>query len=488
MFDKFKLFATERRALIFSLMVGVIFLTAFVLRLGPATLNHFANDNHYQVIQKMQSGNGQYPNRDDCLQCYHPQLYYQITYATIEFVGRDKLTSTQQEQVGQYWNVAAAMATLVIIWIFLRKLPILPIVQILTFALIALNPRLIAINVQMTNDSFVILFSTAAFYFLWRYIQRQKFVWLVTVAVFTGLALITKGSGLVVGVLVLLSLLAVWVISILRKTNSFQKALRDIGVFLLIVVSMAVAFGPYYADYKSTGSPFAINRDKSPPAKMFARTMIEKKTGVISLYDAYGTFRIVGLLKFPYLGRAEKIRESTLPRTSLWTNLYARWHWLHYERHPKKWKTKDWPMIELARGLYLLGLVPLGVFILGLGVCLRKFFAQIAGGWRKIANGEEWFYLAGVAFFALFIMKLTYDYRSFVTMKVIYILPALLILTAVFAQGFDTLWKWLSNRQGIWQTWSKILRKLISIALISLLILYIAQVLILWDTLSKLVV
>jgi len=65
----------------------------------------------------------------------------------------------------QLMNATLGCALLAFAWRFIGNLPVSGRAQFFGFALLALNPKLVGINAQATNDTFVIFFDVAALYF-----------------------------------------------------------------------------------------------------------------------------------------------------------------------------------------------------------------------------------------------------------------------------------------------------------------------------------
>ena len=69
---------------------------------------------------------------------------------------------------------------------------------LLTFGLLVLNPRLVGIGSQATNDTFVILFGTLSLFWGVRFFDAMSWRALFGMSGFAALAVLSKGNGLVV--------------------------------------------------------------------------------------------------------------------------------------------------------------------------------------------------------------------------------------------------------------------------------------------------
>src|SRR5262249_21576775 len=164
-------------------------------------VNRESNDDHLQVAHLILQL-GRLPVRSDCWECFQPKLYH-ATIAGL-FYALPGLSGAQQVVLAQLVNVIAGSLTLAIIWKFIAW-QIQGSAQRLTiFALLAYNPALAGINAQATNDSFAILFGTLALYFAARFLAAPGPDWnprlrdSAGMIVFTNLAALSKGTGLVI--------------------------------------------------------------------------------------------------------------------------------------------------------------------------------------------------------------------------------------------------------------------------------------------------
>ena len=115
--------------------------------------------------------------------------------------------------VAEFINFLAGVITLVIVWKFIIEFPVNnDILKVVSFALVALNPKLIGISSQATNDAFAILFSTLALYFTYIFIQKPRIVTLFLILLFILLGISSKTNTWVTAIAILLTLfLKTWV-------------------------------------------------------------------------------------------------------------------------------------------------------------------------------------------------------------------------------------------------------------------------------------
>ena len=277
------------------------------------------------------------------------------------------------------------------------------------------------------------------------------------------------------------------VLSFWKKEKNSKKLFHHYGLALILLLSVSVLsgifLGPYYDNYQDTGDPLAINIPKSPPPHLFQKTYLPHKSGVTSLANSFLTFHPVLLFKYPFMDRSDKIRISTIPNTSLWTQLYARANFIQYEAHPKQWKNKTKTAFYTARLSYALALIPLSFFLYGLFLNIYSLYLGIKKrGLLFLLNTSEWIFLFLTILFIAVLIKFCVDYRKVGSMKIIYILPVLLGFTKIFSDGFLKIQKKINNLKYHY------LYNTIFYLLITLLIsLYVFDSILLFETLQRLV-
>lgn len=433
---------------IITILFIAVFVIAALLRISLAIVNRDANDNHFKVIRII-ANEQRIPGKEEpeCLQCYHPKLYHFTTAKIINLLYDapvDPLTdlNAKRKITAQLTNALAGILTLIIVFFFLKKLPLSRTTSLLTFSLSALNPALIGINAQATNDSFVILFSTAALFFLYSFLKNNSWTNLLFLSFSVILAALSKGSGILIflGILIIFSLR---IISNFKNVPELKKQLIS-AILFFVVCFPAIAFvGPYAQYYSAYGTPFVLNKPKSALPHFFERTSEGDKTGITSIFDAFFTFRFFDLLDNPALNRETEPAKYSLNRMSVWTQLFARNHFIQFEGHPKQWFVKlANPIYALGKTIFVFALVPTTLFIFGLFLTTRDAIRDL---WKErlsyFTKNIDWIFIFFSWMFIAFIIKFTLDYRDFTTMKPIYIFPALLAFVYIFSIGFESLYE-----------------------------------------------
>lgn len=410
-----------------TLLIFVVLVVA--VRLPLALVNRQSNDNHRKVVELIVAGHSML-TMDDCHECFHPKLYYKTCATVLSLFSIESQVGLIQ--VGQMISVLAGLLTALLLYLGLERPQRAAGYSLIAFALIALNPRLVATNCQLSNDSFAILFSVGASLFTERLLRNPKASTLVIAQCFLCLALMSKGTAWVIPIAISIALPAV----ACTLPRGKERSLLWVGLAITLVnVPLSIATAGYdFKNYDRYANQAADTR------LAFLEESTVGRPGITSVYNSYCTFRFLDLLQHPQTYGGAKINPTH--RTSLWTQLYGRANFAQFERHPRSWVTDNPGILDMARITFLFGLVPLFIFLYGvLSVCLLLFRNVLAmrTETKNLWNVREYFSLLICAGYAAFIIKFTADYRDFAAMKVVYILPGIYAFTILFFHGFRTL-------------------------------------------------
>jgi hypothetical protein len=414
-----------------------VFVIACALRIGLAYVNNgSANDNHFEVCYKIRMEH-RLPVRGECFECYQPKLYHCCVAAIWEM--EDSLPDgflMNHFIPAQMLNAVAGIGTIVIVWLFLNDLMIGVWPKVLSFSLIALNTKLIGINAQITNDTFSIFFTTAALYFLYQYFQRStvlNFALLLLSAVLSGLS---KGSALVffIGV-VFVSVLRMLVFG-KSSLNLYKAYLVPLLIFTGVFLISVETIGQYFPD-NSKNVLYQINIEKSPFPPFFGTDNYRERLGVTSLSNSFFTFRFIDLLIHPKISNGQ----DAFPwhRTSFWTQLYGRAHFVYFDNWPFGfWQTDDPVVLTMGRIIFVLALFPTGLLLRGVYQRVRFWWISLRKGkWDFVVKESLWIFDIFLAGYIIALIVFSISYRSFVSMKVIYIYPAILCAALLIGQQLE---------------------------------------------------
>lgn len=417
-------------------LLRAIFVVAIAVRLALAAVNLAANDKHMPVIRVMALEH-RIPDRMEIGEAFQPKLFHgtvAVVWMLFPAAGEDTIT-----RVAQFLNVLVGAGTLWLVLAFVRSRTWADAVKVALFALVALNPKLIGINAQATNDTFVIGFVTAALFFGHRFFTRggrQSFAMMLGAAI---LACLSKGSGLVV-VIAILMILGVIVLrpSAGAAIGGRRAALGYAAAVLLFFLAIVPWAGPYWHHWKEYGSPLVINVPKPEPPRFLEKTP-GPRPGVRSVVEAYLTFPFVDLLQGP---TAYAPRQN---RYSLWTQLYGRAHSVHFDAHPPSWRSPFWQIRYLLDVIFVLALVP--TVALAAGVIRAGWMAVrwLVRPGDRAPLGDA---LLGLCVFGYlgFIVLYTWQYRDYATMKAIFIYPGLLGMALLLGGMGERIYGWVSTR------------------------------------------
>jgi hypothetical protein len=456
----------------------LVFVCGALLRVVLALVNQQANDNHLEVIIAIADEN-RFPAKEEMWEAFQPKLYHVTVAALWKILSLQALPI--RVRTAQLISCAAGILTLVLVWRFLRRQVTLSgKAGFLAFALVALNPGLTGINAQATNDSFVILFGTLSLYSGCRFFERWRawdFSWMTVSAI---LAALSKGNGLVV----FIAISAVFALTFLWSWHGYWVPCRHVllygVVFLVSFLAVVPTLGPYGEHYRRHGSPFTMPILPAPFPKVFERTLVYKP-GVTSIVDSFLTFRLVDMLKNPLSTTdAERYPQH---RTSLWSQLYGRAHFVHFDDWPPSWRVstlqREWArslVRNLGRLIFLCALFPTVLLMVAWCrqvTCYTRNLSRLGKPQGRL--GDWLLNLAGFGYFA-FILVYALRYRDYAVMKAIFIFPGLLAFLTLLARECDRFYAHYGGQ--------RVIRLSADIIFAALLLLYMANTVVLIGQLS----
>jgi hypothetical protein len=424
----------------------LVFVTACVLRVSLALVNTDANDDHISISQ-MIAYEGRVPGLTEHFEGYHPKLYHWTVAMVLRLVGA--LGFPVEVRIANLINCLAGIGILLVLRNFLWRSDFSASTILVTFSLIALNPALIAINSQATNDTFVILFSTISLYYGVKFFNFMSFTSLLGMLLNAILATLSKASGLILMLIYCCGFIVVLLKRVPFSPWGGRRVLTAMVASLVLFFSAVSIFGPYYDHFRATGSPFAQNMSLAPLPHFFKETDAYRP-GIRSVVGGLLTFRLVDMLREPKIMRPPDLHDKHDPtnyhvvgyplhQTSLWSQLYGRYHFVHYDNFPPTWWT-DNPIVPwIGRTALVLGLAPTAILLLGIlrgGLCIAM---SLMGRWKcGLTAGDLVLVVAAYGFLA-FSVAYALRFRDVGALKVIYIFPGLLAFGWCFARGYEML-------------------------------------------------
>jgi hypothetical protein len=285
----------------------------------------------------------------------------------------------------------------------------------------------VAINGQLSNDTFAILFTTGTLWLTLRLLKAPSTGVAVVTQLVLSCALMTKGTTWV-------AVIAVALIFFVRALLDTARSQRLFYWRLLLVTSLNGWGSIAVAGYDFEHYDVYAKMGRGLPLYVWEKTNVGRP-GVQSIVDGYLTFRLGSLLRDPQITNGLEIEQEH--RTSVWTQLYARAHFAQFEQHPPSWLTNDPVVLWIARCSLVLGLVPLLFLLSG----LARLGVRALVAWRTSDARDDdyatWLMALVVFGYLAFIVKFSADYRDFAAIKLIYILPGILPVALVIADGMQ---------------------------------------------------
>ena len=442
----------------------IVLAVGVVLRIYLALVNAEANDDHLPVVAIIAEEH-RMPRLREAWEGFQPKLYHTVVAVLWKLSPWESWPV--RVRIAQFVSCAAGILTLLVLRRGLAQLPLTPAARLMTFALVSVNPALIGLSAQATNDSFVILFSTVALICALTVFRDGRAWPFVVMAASAALATISQGNGLVV----VAAIVAAVVLLIVRSGSigalSRARSVSYAAAFVIVVLASAAVLGSYRANWEDTGNPFAINGERAPRPSLLEETYVYRP-GVTSIAHAYLTFRLADMLRYPVTTNG--IDDYPRHRTSLWSQVYGRAHVAHFSQHPPSWKNTTAVVLMLTRAILLAALVPTVLLVRGM---TRQAFwvarrSQRSGAQPQVPEAvltlAAW---GSLAFLVLYSMS----YRDFATMKAEFLFPAVLAFAWLFGSELDRVHARTANLRG----W----RHVVPALCVALACLYIADVVIL---------
>ena len=432
------------------ILAALLFLS-LALRLALTLVNREAGDNHMEVARLILSTH-RLPAKADCWECFQPKLFHYTVAVAWQGLGLVHAGTDGQILTAQGLNFLAGVMTLVVVWRFVRKIP-LPneSSRVCAFALVALNPKLIGISAQATNDALAILFSTLSLYCAWIFFQKQSVRSFLLIGLWLVLGISTKTNAWVTAIAIGLSLLLkAW-----AQAEGRRRTLTYAGVLVVAVPVLTVAnpLTQYLANYRQYGSPVLVNVGKPVPTP-FSDQPLSYRPGILSARDGFFTFKFVELLKHPRIEQG--YWNYPAHRTSFWTLLYGRAFSVHFDNWPRTWSTAGDDGFWLSRGIFIFALIPTGLLLIGLA---REGWAVLQGIVRRDAAAlqSRCFGLFALVFagYVAFVALYAFAYRDFPVIKAVFVFPALLAFPLLFLRGAE----WLRIQPSKWPDWGRRIRE-----------------------------
>jgi len=420
-------------------LIIIISLVAVILRLVLCSINRDANDDHVTVVNII-ADQHYLPEKADCWSCFQPKLYYYVNALIVDWFNiPDKLPRIKMMQTV---NFVCSLIILFFMFKFISKYISDTELQAAVFALFSLNPALLGINSQGTNDTMTIMFGVISIFYMDKLFSNWKLSDITVVIIAIIGACLSKANGVVLfGCFILMMLIKLWA----NKDKELNKKIMMYFIVMLAVCGIIIfVAGNYYYNYEHFGTPFVSAFDTTTPPAFFKNTSAGRP-GIQSVFEGFFSFRFGDMLNQPYITNGGE--NYPLHRTSFWSQLYGRSFFIHFEQWPEAWQKTDQLTIWIGRLALIFGLFPALIFVIGFLKLLKESFTNFVFlRSEKVNETHSWMHLGITLAYVIFILKFSYDVRDFACFKPIYILPGLISFIYVFMEGLKSAKKYISEK------------------------------------------
>jgi len=301
------------------------------------------NDPHFEVIEFI-SEQRALPMSDQLLMAFHPPLYYLLA-TPLAMVGTAKLV--------QLLSLLLSLCNFYLLYGLIKKTSLLKTygVKCHAFLLTAILPQFVIFSGFISNDSLSFLIGTLIFIQTFRYIDTPTRGQLILLSIVLALGLLTKGTFIAMAPV----LFTIVIVIGFYRNRTFGQRVAAIAVFCAITGTLG--------SYKFIENTIHIGR----PSIDLTEDISELHSWVIRQQGTYQGLKsivdvnVVKLVRHPYLGEHTK---HSLPLL-----LYGTF-WYSYIPESNFKATRDYPLTVLPRVMYLVGLLPTILMLLGAGACI----------------------------------------------------------------------------------------------------------------------
>ncbi len=340
--SKLKVIFSHARANPLQLILAIGILLRIVVFIFLRPMN---NDPHFEFVEYI-AQQAKLPASDEFLMAFHPPLYYLLA-TPLAMLGSQKLV--------QALSLLFAVATFYLLYHLLKTTDILKtnLAKCHVLLLSALLPQFVMFSLFISNDSLTFLVGTLSFVFAFRYIDCPNNINLVLLAAVVGAGLLTKGSFLAFGP----PLAALVVVMGIRQKKTIVQHLVALALFG--TTSLGIGSYKYIENTINFGRPIPGAEGFDPQWAAVMQRQQQSFQGVKSVIDV----NIWKLVQEPFL--------SDHTRHSIPLMMYGTF-WYPYIPESNFVTTRHYPFLLLPRVIYLVGLLPSMLIVLGGVICLRR--------------------------------------------------------------------------------------------------------------------
>lgn len=213
-----------------------------------------ADDDHFEPVFKIMTY-GSIPSRDACWQCYHPPLFY-VTSAVIGrlsfSLGADYF---QVIKILQLVSCLYGIATIWVIYLILKRLPLSDFARLLAFGAVCFLPRHIYASAMYSNDTMASLAVSVSIYLTIVAIDKRFSPFsLAALSVVAGVTLLTKYTALIILPAIAFAFGTAFFWGILASRKKIAVSFLLTMVFPFFILCWQIT-----SDIKKYGRPFPSN-------------------------------------------------------------------------------------------------------------------------------------------------------------------------------------------------------------------------------------
>jgi hypothetical protein len=295
------------------------------------------------------------------------------------------------------------------------------------------------------------MFGTLVLYFLYSLITKRNTLNFILLIIFSILAGLSKYNGiiLIIGVLVALT-----VKILIDKNYSIHLRKGFLGWILIFFISTSFfvgRYGGFYNNMKNYNQLVIYNTPIAEMTNIYEETTYDRP-GIKSIIGGFFTFRIFDMLKHPIITNDKY--KYPIHRTSLWSQLYGRTHFLYFDNWPRGvWSKTNPTMLLIGRISLLLALFPSTIFIIGIYKEIKDWIiAIVKNKYDFIKINGNWIFHIFFWGFIFFIILFNLKGRDFSFMKIIYIFPGILVATNILLRGYDYTYNYIKKNLALYLT------------------------------------
>jgi len=382
------------------------------------------NDPHFEVIEFI-SEQGALPRSDQLLMAFHPPLYYLLA-APFAMVGTAKFV--------QFFSLLLSLCNFYLLYGLIKRTSLLKTYRVKCHVLLltAILPQFVIFSSFISNDSLSFLIATLIFILTFRYIETPTYGHLILLSIVLGLGLLTKGSFIAIAPILFALILVVG----FYRNRTFAQHAAAIAVFCVIVGGLGSY--KFIENTISIGQPIfnAANDEKG------LHSYVARQGGTYQGLKSIVDINVVKLVRNPFLGEQTK---HSLPLL-----LYGTF-WYSYIRESNFNATRDYPLTVLPRAMYLVGLLPTILILLGAGTCIwqnrspMKIFKSPNPNFNlRLKEGIVILFLLSNLTLVL-TWGLKHDAWSFFQGRLLF--PSVFSVAILFGWGFERISRWRPGLQ-----------------------------------------